>query len=285
MNSFSFYDTLWYFLRMKKRSPIKNVKLSDYIESLLRKGAICFTKAEALKVLNTSEVAFMRAAQRHQKKGILLRPVTGFYVIIEVEHRDAGGPPGIHFINKLMKYLKLPYYVGMLSAARFHGATHQAVMETQVLTLRPLPMIKYGRHQIRFITNKFTEKIPKQTLETPHGSILISTPEATLFDLVRYHKKAVGFSHIATIILEMKDKIKGKSLLTIAEIYHEIPIVQRVGFLLDTYGNKKSTTALLNWLTDKEVPLVKLNPMSSIKGNQNIKWSVNINTKIEPDLI
>lgn len=270
---------------MKKRSPIKNVKLSDYIESLLRKGAICFTKAEALKVLNTSEVAFMRAAQRHQKKGILLRPVTGFYVIIEVEHRDAGGPPGIHFINKLMKYLKLPYYVGMLSAARFHGATHQAVMETQVLTLRPLPMIKYGRHQIRFITNKFTEKIPKQTLETPHGSILISTPEATLFDLVRYHKKAVGFSHIATIILEMKDKIKGKSLLTIAEIYHEIPIVQRVGFLLDTYGNKKSTTALLNWLTDKEVPLVKLNPMSSIKGNQNIKWSVNINTKIEPDLI
>jgi predicted transcriptional regulator of viral defense system len=266
-------------------SKNNQVRLSDYVEALLKKGSICFTKAEAVKALGTTEIAFMRAAQRYQKKGMLLRPVTGFYVVIEVEHRDAGGPPVIHFINKLMKYLKLPYYIGMLSAARFHGATHQAVMETQVLTLRPLPMIKYGRHRIRFITNKFTEKIPKQTLETPHGSVLISTPEATLFDLVRYHKKAVGFSHIATVILEMKDKINGKKLPPVAQVYNDIPIAQRVGFLLDTYGNKKSAIPLQDWLTDKDVPLVKLNPMSSSKGDQNIKWSINVNTTIEPDLI
>jgi hypothetical protein len=32
-----------------------------------------------------------------------------------------------------MHYKGIPYYVGLLSAASYYGATHHAVMETQVL--------------------------------------------------------------------------------------------------------------------------------------------------------
>ncbi len=169
---------------MNKNGKEDSIRLSAFLEQKLKLGSITFTKTEAIESLGCSELAFMRASQRFQKKGLLLRPVSGFYVIVEIEYRDAGGPPPIHFIGKLMKYLKLPYYVGLLTAAKYHGATHQAVFETQVFTTKPLPVIKYGKHRIRFITNKFTDKIPKEPLKTPHGDILISSPEATVVDLI-----------------------------------------------------------------------------------------------------
>jgi predicted transcriptional regulator of viral defense system len=269
---------------MTKRSGKDPIRLSEYLEQKLKVGAITFSKAEAIAALGCSELAFMRASQRLQKKGQLLRPVSGFYVIIEIEHRDAGGPPPIHFVSKLMKHLKLPYYVGLLTAAKYHGATHQAVFETQIFTTKPHPPIKYGKNRIRFITNKFTEKIPKQPLQTPHGEILISTPEATLVDLVRYKEKAVGLSHVATVIQEMKEKVNPKLLPSLAEIHNDTPLVQRVGFMIELYG-KKPVAPLQQWLQRREVHVVKLEPSKGLSTKNNVKWSININSQIEADEI
>jgi hypothetical protein len=42
------------------------------------------------------------------------------------------------------------YYVGILKAAELHGATHQAIMEFQVVTDKRLPSILSGRSTISF---------------------------------------------------------------------------------------------------------------------------------------
>jgi hypothetical protein len=47
-----------------------------------------------------------------------------------------------------------PYYVGLLKAAELHGATHQAVMEFQVVTDKRLPKIRAGRSAIGFYYRK-----------------------------------------------------------------------------------------------------------------------------------
>lgn len=269
---------------MDKSNKKDSIRLSEFLEQKLRLGSITFTKAEAIDSLGCSELAFMRASQRLQNKGQLLRPVSGFYMIIEIEYRNEGGPPPIHFIAKLMKYLELPYYVGLLTAAKYHGATHQAVFETQVFTTKPLPPIKYGKNRIKFITNKFTAKIPKQPLQTPHGEILISTPEATLVDLVRYKQKAVGLSHVATVIQEMKEKVNPKLLPPLAEIHNDTPLFQRVGFMFESFG-KNPLTPLHQWLSRRDVHIVKLEPSKGLSHKKNVKWSINVNTQIEADEI
>lgn len=267
---------------MNKINKKDSIRLSDYIEQKLKLGSITFLKSDAINDLKTTETAFMRASQRLLKKGVLVRPVSGFYVIVEIEYRDAGGPPPIHFIDKLMKYLNLPYYIGLLTAAKFHGATHQSVFETQVFTIKPHPLIKYGKQRIRFLTNKFTEKIPKQSLQTPHGDIQISTPEATLIDLVRYKKKAVGLSHVATVISELKEKVNTKRLPKLADIHNDTPLVQRVGYLLESFG-KMNVASLQQWLQNRDVQVIKLEPSKKISAKNNAKWSVNINVQIEAD--
>jgi predicted transcriptional regulator of viral defense system len=267
---------------MKKTVKKDSIRLSEYIEKKLKMGSIVFLKTDAINDMKTTELAFMKSSQRLIKKGVLLRPVSGFYVVIEFEFRDAGGPPPIYYIDKMMKYLKLPYYVGLLTAAKFHGATHQPVFETQVFTVKPIPKMTYGKNRIRFITNKFAEKIPKQSLQTPHGDVLISTPEATLVDLVRYQKKAVGFSHVATVIREFNGKINTQFFGKLAEIHNDTPLFQRVGYLLEIFG-KKNADSIQRWLKKRSYHVVKLDPSKERGSKINKKWAININLKVEAD--
>ena len=47
-----------------------------------------------------------------------------------------------------MRHEDAPYYVGLLKAAELHGASHQAVIEFQVIISKRLPRIKAGRSPI-----------------------------------------------------------------------------------------------------------------------------------------
>ena len=61
-----------------------------------------------------------------------------------------GAPPPSWYIDDLMRNEGRPYYVGLLSAAELHGASHQAVMEFQVVTDKQMPELHVGRSRIAF---------------------------------------------------------------------------------------------------------------------------------------
>lgn len=264
----------------------KHKKLTDYIESLLEQGEVAFTKKAALADLEITDIAFDRSSQRLLKKKHLIKPMSGFYVIVTPEHRSAGGPDPVHYIEKLMNYIEQPYYIGLLSAALMHGATHQAVMELQVITNKPVKTIRLGRHRIRFIVNKYTEKIPTLKIKTKQGLAPISTVEATVFDLVRFYKKSGGYSHVATVFLEIGNKINTNNLLKIADIYNETPLAQRVGFLLEKYGSVKAMSEFHNWLKTRDCSFKRLS--GNRKGQElerNKKWLLIVDIEVEPDEI
>lgn len=56
-----------------------------------------------------------------------------------------------------MRHEGRPYYVGLLKAAELHGATHQAVMEFQVITDKRIPRISAGRSVLSFYYRKDME--------------------------------------------------------------------------------------------------------------------------------
>jgi hypothetical protein len=72
-------------------------------------------------------------AERQQKHGHLISPRRGFYVIVPPQFMSWGAPPPSWYIDALMYHEGRPYYVGLLKAAELHGATHQAMMEFQVV--------------------------------------------------------------------------------------------------------------------------------------------------------
>ena len=104
--------------------------------------------------------------RRLKQKGELAHPLSGFYVIVPAEYRILGCRPAEHFIHELMEFINAPYYVGLLSAAQYHGAAHHRPQQFQVITTQKRRPITCGRIKIVFMTKKIQRK-PKLKTLTP----------------------------------------------------------------------------------------------------------------------
>src|SRR5437660_11328429 len=113
--------------------PDLRSSLSRHINGLLSAGRVVFTSTDAEDALHLGQGAFLDAAERLQRRKHLLNPRRGFYVIVPPQFASWGAPPPAWYIDALMHHEHQAYYVGLLKAAELHGATHQAVMEFQVV--------------------------------------------------------------------------------------------------------------------------------------------------------
>ena len=98
----------------------------QYIEDLLGHGRYTFQRTEAQQRLKTASMTTYMALHRLVKAGRLIMPRSGFYVIVDPQHRSSGTLPPEWFIHDLMKDLGRPYYVGLLSAAQLYGAAERS---------------------------------------------------------------------------------------------------------------------------------------------------------------
>ncbi|MBI2521841.1 MAG: type IV toxin-antitoxin system AbiEi family antitoxin [Bdellovibrio sp.] len=273
---------------MVAKKASKTIHLIGYLEELQSKGRLTFTSSEAIKALGLSQIAFNRSAERLIAKKRLLHPSRSFFVIVPAEHLQAGAPPVSWFIDALMKFHEQPYYVGVLSAAALHGAAHQSPQEFQIVTSAPLRPIRVGRASIRFLTKKGIEQTSTQKVRTPFGDIPISTPEATAFDLVQYVHRAGELSNVATVLIEMAEKIDAKKLAAVAKTCGETTVVQRVGYLLDTFTDSRPTADLHEWLEKQRPKLTALRPNwkapKTMRPKKDDKWRLVINEVVEPDV-
>src|ERR1700679_3930703 len=127
---------------------------SSYMTRLLSTGSVVFSAEERRKALGVSHGALLDAAERQQRKKHLVSPRRGFYVIVPPQYLSWGAPPPPWYIDDLMRHEGRPYYVGLLKAAELHGATHQAVMEFQIITDKLLPKIRERRAAIPYYFKK-----------------------------------------------------------------------------------------------------------------------------------
>ncbi len=226
-------------------------KLLDFVNGLLSTGKIVFTAEEAGQALNVNHGAFLDAAERLQHRKLLLKPRQGFYVIVPPQYLSWGAPPPDWYIDELMENEDQTnsYYVGLLKAAEFHGATHQAVMEFQVVAAKRLPVIRAGRSLIVFYYRKNIDAVPEGIGDhkTDTGSMKISSAALTALDLLRYPQAAGGIDNIATVLSDLGHKLESAQLAALSGLV-ERPVVQRLGYLLDFLGYGALTELMLEAL-------------------------------------
>ena len=61
---------------------VKRQSLSDYVTELQSHGRIVFAAHDAVHALGTNRGAFLDAAQRLQRRGLIVSPRKGFYVAV-----------------------------------------------------------------------------------------------------------------------------------------------------------------------------------------------------------
>lgn len=261
--------------------------LTHYLDLLQSKGRYSFTRDEALIALGNSPEAFKLAASRLIKKKRLMRPKQGFYVIVPTEYQNSGVLPPAWFIDNLMKFYQLPYYVGSLSAAALHGAAHQQPQIFQVVTTKPLRSINIGQIHIKFIFKKQIISDDYESVKTPTGYMHISIPEITAYDLLKYVKSAGHLNNVTTILSELHEKFDLKRLTKILKTENlEIPHIQRLGYLLEfVNAHREIINSLKQWIQKQKPRIVALRPDKAFdKTIKNTNWYLYINEQIESDL-
>ncbi|MFA5844811.1 MAG: type IV toxin-antitoxin system AbiEi family antitoxin [Coriobacteriia bacterium] len=258
-------------------------EVSAFVEQLQATGTYTFSHADARAALPTSEIAVDNALRRLKKRGRIVTPRRGFYVIVPTEYITAGSPPS-WFIDDLMRFLDQPYYVGLLSAAAIHGASHQQPMTFQVVTDRPTREGVAGRARITFHMSGSVAETPAVAMQTETGTMFVSTPESTAFDLVRFSAACGGLSNVATVLLELAERLEPEALYSVAQL-RKTPEIQRLGYLLDRAGQPRLADPLLRVLGSKRYRPVALAPDAPRAGADAVSpWRVIPNLEVEIDL-
>lgn len=260
----------------------------DYIHDLIKHGKCAFSIEDAITALKIkSRKAIYSSIEHLVNKNELISPARGFYVIVPPEYQILGCLPAEYFIPYLMEHWKTKYYACLLTAAKYHGASHQAVMIFQVMVEKPRPTIVCGKIKIKFISNKNLTSTPTQIIATRMSMLTVSTPEGTAMDLLNYPHQSAGLNHIATVLTELHESINAEKLLELAENSSIFAWQQRLGYLLELVGANELADVLKKHLSKQNrVDYILLAPgkKAAKQAKKNDDWKIIENIKIESDI-
>jgi len=270
-------------MQRRRRLTQATDSLPGYVDRLQEGGRYTFTSGDVAGAVSGSEIARRAALRRLKEKRRLVSPRRGFFVLVPLEYRSAGSPPASWFVDPLMAFLGQPYYVGLLSAAAIHGASHQKPQVFQVVTDKPTRPIEVGRVRIEFHRRQRICEAGIETVKTETGSMRVSTPETTAFDLVRYSEAAGSLDNVATVLIELSERMNPAKLAN-AAMKARRPDVQRLGWLLERLGFGSLGDALAEVLLSVRRPVL-LRPDRPARGfDPDPRWHVIANEEVAAEL-
>jgi predicted transcriptional regulator of viral defense system len=258
--------------------------ISDYIDQLQASGRSTFTTDDAVAALGVSVPAARAALRRLKQKGHVAAPYRGFHVIVPPRYRSLGCRPAEQWVPQLMAHLREPYYAGLLTAARHHGAGHQAPMSFQVVVPSPRRDLTCGAVRVDFVARHDMAETPVVERNTETGVLRIATAEATALELVGYPERCGFLDNVATVLAELAEVLDGEALAAEAR---RAPAawVQRLGFLLEHVEAHVVAEHLTPVLAERGAFPVALAPWKDTAGApRSARWKVAVNIDLEPDL-
>lgn len=253
----------------------------EYIQDLISHGRWTFTTSEIAERMDKD---FYGKIYHLRQTGRVINPALGFYVIVPEEYMGTERLPVERYIHAMMDHLSLGYYVGLLTAASFYGSSHQSPQRFQVLVSKKRRNITVNRNQIIFYQKKLANNILTIQRKTSTGYFNISTPEATLFDLVEFNRQIGGLEQVGLIAIELSEQFNAKTLVETAQFYPN-PIVQRTGYLLERIEYENLASNLGEYIQHIKPASSFLNPSGNKERiNKHTLWKLFINQELEFDL-
>jgi predicted transcriptional regulator of viral defense system len=255
-----------------------------WVEALPARGQNSFdTPTIARAFPGHSANALYLALHRLERDGVVVSPVRSFWVVVPLEDRLRAAPGWRLYLDGLMRFLEVPYYVGLLSAAAHHGAAAQSAQRLQVMVPQARRQIVVGGQAIEFLIRKQLETAPVEDVRTPSGTVRIATAEMAAFDLVRYPLRGGGWGNVATVLRDLAPQLTREPMRAALKSRPTQTELRRLGALLDRLGGERVTDILFDALTPGRSNFIPLVPRLPAEGARDPRWKIVLNTSIEPD--
>jgi len=263
--------------------------LSQWIDNLLSRGRYAFSLGLlATELPGYTEIAAKRALSRLTTKGRIISVYKSYYLIIPPQYSSKGILPPTLFLDGLMKNIERPYYLALLNAASFYGASHQQPQEFFVVTSFPVLRTTQKKGiRIHYISKKDIPEMLLESKKTETGFLKISNPALTACDLIQFEKRVGGINRVSTVLNELAETIHPEMFRN--ELFERVQVttLQRLGYILEiALENNLLADTLYKALQQQEITFFRtpLKTSAPINGcSTNERWKVIENTKIEID--
>ncbi len=267
----------------------EDIRINKWIENLQSIGKYSFSLDMLYADLpNYTNVGCKRALNRLSSKGKVISIYKSYYLIIPPEYSSRGILPPTQFMDALMKYLNRQYYISLLNAAGFYGASHQQPQEYFVVTNFPVMLTtKRKGLKINYIGKKEISNNLLETKKTETGYVKISNPALTASDLIQFEKRIGGINRASTVLSELVESIQPKMFNDEFVNYVPATALQRLGYIIENVLNNKNLADALYKAMKKSkikffrIPLKASSPKKGFSSDE--RWKVIINTEIEID--
>jgi len=264
-------------------------QVASWSEKIQAQGRYGFALSELKKANEAlSDDAVKFALKRLSDKGKVLSVFKGYYLIIPPQYSSKGIIPPALFLDAFMKHLQRPYYVALLNAAAFHGASHQQPQEYFVIT--DFPVLRTTQKKGLKINYISIKEIPESLIEkrkTEAGYLNISNAALTACDLIQFEKRIGGLNRAATVLSELSEVIKPVDFTHALMKHTHVTALQRLGHILEYVClNKELADALFETMKREGLNLFRI-PLKASKNTKGFssdnRWKVIVNTEIETD--
>jgi predicted transcriptional regulator of viral defense system len=237
--------------------PATTLTPSALADWLMARGQHFITTDEVARLVGVEPAVVSVSLQRAREAHKMVSVTKGAWVPVPPGYRAAGAPPPLHYIDPLMRHLGHPYYVGLLSAARLHGASHQVPMVLQVVTPALLRDRRIGRSRLEFVRRSATAHRPtvERTVPTVIGDLLLAS--------------AIDSDALAD-----------------AAAHYPTVVAQRTGHLVEHMAGEVDAAVSLDHLERliADAAHTVLDPQRPRNGRLDRRWRVITNTDIKHDL-
>lgn len=263
------------------------ISIIQWLDKLLAKGAYGFaTKALQQEISGYSDIAVKRALSRLSAKGKIVSLHKGYYLIIPPQYSNKGILPPPLYLDAFMKHLERLYYVALLNAAAFHGASHQQPQEYFVVTDFPVlrPTKKKGL-KINYISIKGFPQSLIAKKKTEAGYLNISNAALTAGDLIQFEKRVGGLNRAATVLNELAEVVGPADFSTTLLQHLHVTTLQRLGYVLENAcSNTELADALFEAMKREKLSMFRI-PLKAAKETKGFssdnRWKVIVNIEIE----
>ena len=263
----------------------KPIKAAEIVSWLLSNGITTVTNEELSVLLDVTEDHIRQRMAPLVRRNEIVAPYRGFWVPIPFEYRQWGAPEALYYIDSMMRFLSVDYYLGWMTAAALLGAGHHASQVFQAATAKPLRNKVVGRSDFRFFQRSNVGALPVFRYNTQTGAANVSTRAATMLSVTSDLNNVSGLDNAANIIIELSETEEAfvGEIADCSALFH-ISALRRLGWILENFTNTHGLDQLVNISRASGVKQSKLSTYKPYSDRIDKKWSLDINERIEPDV-
>jgi predicted transcriptional regulator of viral defense system len=262
------------------------LSLKEYLDGLQAAGRYWFTTEELIGAVSLKEASLSVALSRMAKQGLVLMIKRGFGIILYPKGKELHPT---YYMDAMMTHMKAEYYVALLSASSYWGASHQSSMVYQVVVDKVITPLAFESSRVEFVVKKkpLNKKWVKRVAGVG-GYVQMSSPELTAIDLLRFPDKAGHLNNVATVLSDLAEKWDGRTMTALcSDLSTPTTTLQRFGYILDDVLKLRKEAGYVESAMIHRVPgrqvLSQAKKVDKKNNAFNGKWSLFINTKVEPD--